>query len=151
MFRRCFSILSDFTTTAGSGDRTSLLLGLKETTPNAKAFSTRMKALHIINAPSYAEVFLAITKAVFSSKLTSRVRIFLLKFCNYLIIETIRLGIVLKRKKTYNFQIFVHGKDLTNFSKQVPRMCLPDDLGGTGGSLQENWGKYSTITTSSEY
>ncbi|XP_069698945.1 alpha-tocopherol transfer protein-like isoform X1 [Periplaneta americana] len=72
-----------------------------------KAFSTRMKALHIINAPSYAEVFLAITKAVFSSKLTSR--------------------------------IFVHGKDLTNFSKQVPRMCLPDDLGGTGGSLQENW------------
>ncbi|XP_069698940.1 alpha-tocopherol transfer protein-like isoform X2 [Periplaneta americana] len=72
-----------------------------------KAFSCRLKALHIINAPSCAEVFIAIMKAVFSSKLTSR--------------------------------IYVHGKDLTNFRKQVPRMCLPDDLGGTGGSLQENW------------
>ncbi|XP_069698948.1 alpha-tocopherol transfer protein-like isoform X1 [Periplaneta americana] len=36
-------------------------------------------------------------------------------------------------------KVYVHGKDLTNFRKQVPRMCLPDDLGGTGGSLQENW------------
>ncbi|XP_069699138.1 alpha-tocopherol transfer protein-like isoform X2 [Periplaneta americana] len=72
-----------------------------------KAFNTRLKAFHIINAPSYAEVLIGLLKAVLSSKLTSR--------------------------------IYVHGKDLTNFTKQVPQMCLPDDLGGTGGSLQENW------------
>ncbi|XP_069698952.1 alpha-tocopherol transfer protein-like [Periplaneta americana] len=72
-----------------------------------KAFRCRLKAIHIINAPACAEVLIGILKAVFSSKLSSR--------------------------------IHVHGKDLTEFSKQVPRMCLPDDLGGTGGSLQENW------------
>ncbi|XP_069699152.1 alpha-tocopherol transfer protein-like isoform X1 [Periplaneta americana] len=72
-----------------------------------KAFNTRLKAFHIINAPSCAEVLIAIIKSVFSSKLSSR--------------------------------IYVHGKDLTNFTKQVPQMCLPDYLGGTGGSFQENW------------
>ncbi|XP_069699159.1 alpha-tocopherol transfer protein-like [Periplaneta americana] len=72
-----------------------------------KGFSTRLKALHIINAPSYAEVFIGTLKAALSSKLTSRIN--------------------------------VYGKDLTNFTKQVPQMSLPDDLGGTGGSLQENW------------
>ncbi|XP_069699129.1 alpha-tocopherol transfer protein-like [Periplaneta americana] len=72
-----------------------------------KAFNSRLKAVHIINAPSCAEILIALIKAVLSSKLTSR--------------------------------IHVYGKDLTNFTKQVPQMCLPDDLGGTGGSLQENW------------
>ncbi|XP_069698944.1 alpha-tocopherol transfer protein-like isoform X4 [Periplaneta americana] len=72
-----------------------------------KAFSSRLKAVHFINAPSSAEVLIAVIKSVYSSKLRLR--------------------------------IHVHGNDLTEFSKQVPRMCLPDDLGGTGGSLQENW------------
>ncbi|XP_069698950.1 alpha-tocopherol transfer protein-like isoform X1 [Periplaneta americana] len=71
------------------------------------ALNTRLKAFHIINAPSYAEVLIWMIKAVLNPKVISR--------------------------------IFVHGKDLTNFRKEVPQMCLPDDLGGTGGSLQENW------------
>ncbi|KAJ4426916.1 hypothetical protein ANN_26715 [Periplaneta americana] len=44
----------------------------EETTRSAKAFNTRLKAFHIINAPSCAEVLIAIIKSVFSSKLSSR-------------------------------------------------------------------------------
>ncbi|XP_069700704.1 alpha-tocopherol transfer protein-like [Periplaneta americana] len=38
-----------------------------------KAFNTRLKAFHIINAPSCAEVYIGIIKAVLRSKLSSRV------------------------------------------------------------------------------
>ncbi|XP_069699237.1 alpha-tocopherol transfer protein-like [Periplaneta americana] len=106
----CFSdiyVLDMENYTLGHASRITFTIAKKFAVCLMDAFDTRLKAFHIINAPSYAEVFIWILKVVLSPKLTSR--------------------------------IYVHGEDLTNFSKHVPRMCLPDDLGGTGGSLQENW------------
>ncbi|XP_069699131.1 alpha-tocopherol transfer protein-like [Periplaneta americana] len=106
----CFSdifILDLENYTVGHASKMTFTTAKKGEVCLMKAFNTRLKAFHIINAPSCADVLIWIIKTVLSSKLTSR--------------------------------IYVHGKDLTNFTKQVPRMCLPDDLGGTGGSLQENW------------
>ncbi|XP_069698926.1 alpha-tocopherol transfer protein-like isoform X3 [Periplaneta americana] len=106
----CFSdiYVCDFENyTLGHASRVTFTIAKKGIVCLMDALDTRLKAFHIINAPSYAEVFIWIFKAVLNPKLTSRV--------------------------------YVHGKDLTEFRKQVPRMCLPDDLGGTGGSLQENW------------
>ncbi|XP_069699125.1 alpha-tocopherol transfer protein-like [Periplaneta americana] len=93
--------------TLGHASRITFTTAKKSIVCLLDAFGTRLKAFHIINAPSCADVLIWIIKAILNPKLTS--------------------------------SVYVHGEDLTNFSKQVPRMCLPDDLGGTGGSLQENW------------
>ncbi|XP_069699160.1 alpha-tocopherol transfer protein-like [Periplaneta americana] len=72
-----------------------------------KAFSTRLKAFHIINAPPFAGVFVELIKSILSSKLVARVH--------------------------------VHGKDLTELHKQVPKESLPTEMGGCGGSIIDNW------------
>ncbi|XP_069699150.1 alpha-tocopherol transfer protein-like [Periplaneta americana] len=72
-----------------------------------KAFSTRLKAIHYINAPPFAGVAVEILKSVLSSKLAARVH--------------------------------VHGSDLTELHKQVPKESLPTEMGGCGGSISENW------------
>ncbi|XP_069698949.1 uncharacterized protein [Periplaneta americana] len=65
--------------------------------------------------------------------------IYVLDLENYTLGHASRITFTAAKKAEICFLVYVHGKDLTNFRKQVPRMCLPDDLGGTGGSLQENW------------
>ncbi|XP_069698935.1 alpha-tocopherol transfer protein-like [Periplaneta americana] len=74
---------------------------------NIKAFSTRLKAFHVINAPPFAGVFVELLKSVLSSKLAARVH--------------------------------VHGTDLTELHKQVPKESLPTEMGGCGGSIIANW------------
>ncbi|KAJ4426597.1 hypothetical protein ANN_26395, partial [Periplaneta americana] len=113
----CFSDIYVFDLenyTLGHASRVTFTTTKKGIVCSMDALGTRLKAFHFINAPSCAEVVIWMIKAVLNPKLISRVRIF-------------------------SLNVYVHGKDLTEFSKQVPRMCLPDDLGGTGGSLQENW------------
>ncbi|KAJ4426907.1 hypothetical protein ANN_26706 [Periplaneta americana] len=73
------------------------------------AFSTRLKAFHIINTPPFAGVLVELIKSVLSSKLAARVH--------------------------------VHGTDLTELHKQVPKESLPTEMGGCGGSIIDNWSK----------
>ncbi|XP_069699155.1 uncharacterized protein [Periplaneta americana] len=58
---------------------------------------------------------------------------------NYTLGHASKVKFTTVKKIEVGLMIYVHGKDLTNFTKQVPQMCLPDYLGGTGGSFQENW------------
>ncbi|XP_069699139.1 uncharacterized protein [Periplaneta americana] len=70
--------------------------------------------------------------------------IFIFDMQNYTLGHASKVTFTSVKKGEVCVMIYVHGKDLTNFTKQVPQMCLPDDLGGTGGSLQENWSNLNT-------
>ncbi|XP_069699166.1 alpha-tocopherol transfer protein-like [Periplaneta americana] len=72
-----------------------------------KAFSTRLKAIHIINVHPFAEVIVELVKSVMSSKIAARIQ--------------------------------VHGTDLTELHKQVPKESLPTEMGGCGGAINDNW------------
>ncbi|KAJ9598611.1 hypothetical protein L9F63_010701 [Diploptera punctata] len=70
-------------------------------------YKSRMKAIHFVNTPTYAEVLVNVLKSVLKSKLVSRV--------------------------------FVHGDDLTELHKQVPKSILPMELGGECATLDQHW------------
>ena len=42
-------------------------------------------------------------------------------------------------------QVHVHGNDLTSLHKLVPKQCLPTEMGGESGTIQENFGKNIVI------
>ncbi|KAJ9598610.1 hypothetical protein L9F63_010700 [Diploptera punctata] len=75
-----------------------------------RGYHSRLRGIHYINTPPYAEFVVAIVKTVMKSKLVSR--------------------------------IHVHGTDLTEFYKRVPKELLPEEMGGTSGTIQENWSRW---------
>lgn len=93
--------------TLGHVPKITLSLSKKCEVCTMKGISVRMKGLHIINAPHYADIVIGILKSIFKSKLVAR--------------------------------IHVHGTDLHDFHRHVPKGCLPTEYGGYAGSVQEHW------------
>ncbi|KAJ4426922.1 hypothetical protein ANN_26721 [Periplaneta americana] len=128
-----------------------------------KAFSTRLKAFHIINAPPFAGVFVELIKSILSSKLVARD---VSSGCGVSRHSKCRIeanttssaqrepGLITKDNPVPVFSspvsslttplqteatVHVHGKDLTELHKQVPKESLPTEMGGCGGSIIDNW------------